>query len=313
VRRTLILVATAAAFALLWAPGAQAAPFNCGTTLDTFTRANSTSLGTNWTEQAPDPSIEAGGFTNVAPTTGLATFNLVSSAQACVDVAPAASGVSYAAIVLKYANLATDNVFVKVQDQNAPAGQFDTIFFYRGNNGAPFGTTTGTLTPFSSGRFHVAVNGTTVTADIDTNFDNQPEQTITTTGLNTTGLGTGIGLGAYGHPRLDNFAIPRTAVPAGGNTKLLCKGKVATLVGSDAAETINGTARADVIVGLGGADILRGRGGNDVICGGGGADKLVGGPGKDRLYGQQGKDTLVGGPKNDVCAGGPGKDTAIAC
>lgn len=307
-KRALALVTAVAGLALFWAPSAQA--FECGTLLDTFTRANGTSLGSNWTEQAPNPAIEAQGFTVVAAQTGLATFNGIQSTEACADVAtPAAGGLSYAAIVLKYANLTT-NAFIKVQDQQA-GNSFDTLYFYKGNNGTTASPAQAIPVPFQSGRLHVAFNGTTVTVDIDTNFDNQPETTLTGQNFANTGLGTGIGLGAYGHARLDNFSIPTTEVPTGG--KLSCAGTPATKVGTDAGDIINGTAGRDVIVALGGGDIVRGRGGKDLLCGGNGKDKLVGGPGKDRLLGQAGKDILLGGPKNDLCNGGPGRDTVASC
>jgi Ca2+-binding RTX toxin-like protein len=307
-KRGLALVVAVAGLTLLWAPSAQA--FNCGTTLDSFTSGNSTNLGPNWTEQAPDPAIEAQGFTVVAAQTGLATFNGIQSTEACADVAtPAGGGTSYAAIVLKYANLTT-NAFIKVQDSN-PGISFDTLYFYKGNNGSTASPSQSIPVPFASARLHVSFIGTTVTVDIDTNFDNQPETTLTGLNFANTGLGTGIGLGAYGHARLDNFAIPKSEVPEG--TKFSCAGKTATQVGSDAGDIINGTAGPDVIVALGAGDIVRGRGGKDLLCGGNGKDKLVGGPGKDRLLGQAGKDTLLGGPKNDVCNGGAGKDVLKNC
>jgi Ca2+-binding RTX toxin-like protein len=305
-KRALALITAVAGLALFWAPSAQA--FDCGTSLDEFNRANGTSLGPNWTEQAPDPAILGGTFNVAAAQSGLATFNGVSASEACVDVQPGA-GTSYAAIVLKYASLSPNNVFIKVQG----AGTFSQAWFYKGNNGLPWngGVNPHALIPFNSARFHVSVNGSTVTADIDTNFDNQPEQTVVEQNLPTTGLGTGIGLGAYGNARLDNFSIPKSEVPAGGN--LSCAGTPATKVGTDAGDIINGTAGRDVIVALGGGDIVRGRGGKDLLCGGNGKDKLVGGPGKDRLLGQAGKDKLLGGPKNDLCNGGPGRDTVASC
>ena len=70
-----------------------------------------------------------------------------------------------------------------------------------------------------------------------------------------------------------------------------CKGKFATIYGTDAAETLIGTSGPDVIVAGGGKDVVKGLKGKDVLCGGKGKDKLVGG---------KGKDTLVGGPGRDV-------------
>jgi RTX calcium-binding nonapeptide repeat (4 copies) len=83
-----------------------------------------------------------------------------------------------------------------------------------------------------------------------------------------------------------------------------CKGKTATIVGTDGSDVRKGTSGKDVIVGLGGNDRLSGLAGNDLICGGAGKDTLKGGKGKDKLLGQKGKDT---------CKGGKGNDTASAC
>ena len=92
-----------------------------------------------------------------------------------------------------------------------------------------------------------------------------------------------------------------------------CKGKPATIVGTDGNDVRKGTTGQDVIVGLGGNDRLSGLGGNDLICGGSGNDNLSGGKGNDKLYGQKGKDKLRGKAGKDLCVGGPGKDTAKGC
>jgi Ca2+-binding RTX toxin-like protein len=90
-----------------------------------------------------------------------------------------------------------------------------------------------------------------------------------------------------------------------------CKGKQATIVGTNGADQITGTRAADVIVGVGGNDKLSGIAGNDLICGGAGKDTLKGGKGNDKLYGQKGKDTLKGGPGKDKLKGGAGKDKQV--
>jgi Ca2+-binding RTX toxin-like protein len=90
-----------------------------------------------------------------------------------------------------------------------------------------------------------------------------------------------------------------------------CKGKVATIVGTNSPETIAGTSGADVIAALGGNDTVNGANSNDIICGGSGNDLLKGGVGKDKLFGDRGKDTLKGGGgKGDLCNGGKGSDDA---
>jgi streptogramin lyase len=69
-----------------------------------------------------------------------------------------------------------------------------------------------------------------------------------------------------------------------------CKGKLATIVGSNKNDKLKGSKFADVIVGLKG---------NDKIKGGKGKDRICGGKGKDKLSGQGGKDKLDGGPGKD--------------
>jgi Ca2+-binding RTX toxin-like protein len=78
-----------------------------------------------------------------------------------------------------------------------------------------------------------------------------------------------------------------------------CKGKPATIVGTEGNDVRKGTAGKDVIVGLGGNDKLSGLARNDVICGGPGKDKLKGGKGNDKLYGEAGNDMLRGGAGKD--------------
>jgi Ca2+-binding RTX toxin-like protein len=99
--------------------------------------------------------------------------------------------------------------------------------------------------------------------------------------------------------------------PAGGGAT--CKGKPATIVGTNGNDVRTGSQGQDVIVGLGGNDSLSGLAGNDLICGNAGKDKLLGGKGKDTLLGQKGKDKLKGGGGKDICKGGKGNDTASKC
>lgn len=93
----------------------------------------------------------------------------------------------------------------------------------------------------------------------------------------------------------------------------MCNGQVATIVGTDAGETINGTANADVIVGRGGDDTITALGQNDVVCGGPGKDHIDGGAGADTLFGNSGDDTIDGAGGADVCNGGLGNDTFSGC
>lgn len=89
---------------------------------------------------------------------------------------------------------------------------------------------------------------------------------------------------------------------------ITCKGKVATIVGSDAGELIRGTSSNDVIAARGGDDTVQASGGKDTVCGGAGDDIITGGDGNDIILGEDGDDTLNGGNGRDRIFGGSGND-----
>ncbi|WP_183094631.1 proprotein convertase P-domain-containing protein [Nocardioides stalactiti] len=72
-----------------------------------------------------------------------------------------------------------------------------------------------------------------------------------------------------------------------------CDGKPATIVGSEAGETITGTAGDDVIVARGGNDVINAGAGDDRICAGPGDDTTRDQLGADRVFGESGDDTLI--------------------
>ena len=118
-----------------------------------------------------------------------------------------------------------------------------------------------------------------------------------------------IGVAAVGVMALVAQTGAQTQAPTPrGQAPHTCKGKPATIVGTNGSDVRKGTPGKDVIVGLGANDKLSGLAGNDLICGGAGKDTLNGGKGKDKLYGEAGKDTLKGGPGKDILKGGAGKD-----
>jgi hypothetical protein len=85
-------------------------------------------------------------------------------------------------------------------------------------------------------------------------------------------------------------------------------GCVATLVGTNGADTLRGGAAGEVVFGLGGRDRIEGRGGHDCLLGDEGNDVLRGQSGNDRLTGGAGADTLVGGRGVNAYDAGPGSD-----
>lgn len=231
-RRLIVLTASLGALGvmLVASSSASAAPFSCNVPLDNFDRANSASLGTSWTLQAPSMTIAGNAATNPNTTQGLSTWNTAPpTQQVCLDVTAGGGGTSYAALDLGFQDV-NNNAFLKVQ---GGAGQFSQSYFYYGNNGPGSCKITGgcsyAITPFHSARLHATLNPATGQAslDIDTNFDNNPEQTIVKTFNVPFSFGNAIGIGSYGGSFVDNFASASTPppppvpiTPAAPNTKL---------------------------------------------------------------------------------------------
>ncbi|MGH2662593.1 MAG: hypothetical protein ACRDH8_07245 [Actinomycetota bacterium] len=119
------------------------------------------------------------------------------------------------------------------------------------------------------------------------------------------------------------FLNPQTQMSTIPQSPVLCKGEVATHIGTGGKDNITGTEEADVIATLGGKDNVKAMGGDDIVCAGAGKDRVKGGDGNDLLLGQKGNDRLSGQAgnddlrgqegKNDRCNGGKGKDTAKGC
>ena len=89
----------------------------------------------------------------------------------------------------------------------------------------------------------------------------------------------------------------------------MCRGKLATIVGTPGNDVINGTSKNDVIVGGGGNDTIDGGSGNDIICSGEGNDRIEGGAGNDTIDAGGGNNIIDGGAGNDTTVSGAGNDT----
>lgn len=193
--------------------------------LDNFNRADG-AVGTGWTVQAGSITIQ--GNTARGTDMSLMTFNGQTGNTISADIYHNGSGTQYGALVLGYAGVST-NLFVKVQD-NGSGSNFDSVFFYYGNNGSGFGSgQTMFSTPlFSSGRMSLSLIGTVATLTVDTNFDGIPDLTFTRNDVPISSLGSAIGLGFYGQAAFDNFTLG--VVPEPGVTALLCCGLGVLLV-----------------------------------------------------------------------------------
>ncbi|GAA4010632.1 beta strand repeat-containing protein [Sphingomonas humi] len=87
---------------------------------------------------------------------------------------------------------------------------------------------------------------------------------------------------------------------------------MATIKGTNNADTLWGTAGDDNIDGGGGNDTIRGFTGNDTLHGGNGNDTVFGSAGEaDQLFGDAGNDKLYGYLGTALVDGGDGNDTAI--
>jgi hypothetical protein len=93
-----------------------------------------------------------------------------------------------------------------------------------------------------------------------------------------------------------------------------CRGRRATIFGSDRADTLAGGPRRDVITGLKGGDTLSGLFGRDLICGGPGRDRLLGSKGRDAVFGQSGNDIVYArdGRRDRIDCGPGRRDRAMA-
>ncbi len=89
----------------------------------------------------------------------------------------------------------------------------------------------------------------------------------------------------------------------------LCRGRLATLVGTAGPDVLPGTSGPDVIVGRGGNDVISAGDGDDLVCAGDGDDTILAGAGRDGVYGEDGADRLQGMTGDDLLDGGAGDDT----
>lgn len=89
----------------------------------------------------------------------------------------------------------------------------------------------------------------------------------------------------------------------GVGSKIDCKRKPPTIIGTGLSERIIGTPGRDIVQAGPGADTILGLEGNDRLCGAKDKDTIKGGSGKDFMNGGSGKDLCIGGPGRDNILG----------
>ena len=99
------------------------------------------------------------------------------------------------------------------------------------------------------------------------------------------------------------------------DTRPACARYIATIVGTDGANTLHGGPGHDVINAGAGDDTIYAWAERDVTCGGPGNDVIYAGSGNDHLVGGAGDDLLDGGSGSDFCNGEThtNADTAVSC
>jgi hypothetical protein len=214
---------------------------------DDFDRANSGDLGAGWTLQSGSIGISgnrAQGITNLSMSVinGVNDNYATSTMSAKVDNGGA--GLAYVALVAGFSDT-SNNVFVKLQDNNSDS-LMDRVFFYYGNNGGNWGS--------SVWYYDLAVP--TATATIHLSFDNGGDRAVFAVDNDTSGntevfygdnllsaaggLGTGFGMGTFGIALADDYTVN----DGGSQMQLTASGAPGGVMSFDASGATPGTAVA---------------------------------------------------------------------
>lgn len=173
---------------------------------DDFNRADSTNMGTNWTEQSGDFSISGNRAVGINDSEMVYNGNTTGD-LACVDVYSGGNAQKVARVLLKYTS-SSDNLRVLLQDSQGD-GLYDRIYFDR-DGGFVFNAVCATsllTTPISSGRLTAYLDGTTLKGDIDNDFDGTIDQSYQCTNAPQKS-GTKIVLSNFNSAQFDNFGTP---------------------------------------------------------------------------------------------------------
>jgi hypothetical protein len=184
---------------------------------DDFNRADNPNMGPDWSEDTGDIEIlsnQGHGVVNrslMVHTSAAAPYD-TSSMSSTFDTT---GGLVYVAMVAGYADL-SNNVFVKVQDNNVD-GLYDRVFFYFGNNGGAWNGASyyfDLATPTTSGTMHLSFSGGGDVAELVIDNDTSgSSETFSSDGLLAFAgsLGTGFGVGTYGGCYFDDWSVNKSA------------------------------------------------------------------------------------------------------
>jgi len=214
---------------------------------DNFDRADSGDLGPDWTMQSGAIGIasnQAQGITSLS----IATLNGVNdnyaSSTMSAKVDNGGAGLAYIALVAGYADT-TNNVFVKLQDNNSDS-LMDRVFFYYGNNGGSWGSST----------YYYDLAVPTATATVHLSFDMGGDRAVFAVDNDTSGntevfygdnllgvaggLGTGFGMGTFGIGIADDYTVN----DGGSQMQLTASGAPGSVMSFDASGATPGSTVA---------------------------------------------------------------------
>ena len=190
---------------------------------DNFNRPNGIPLGPDWTDHAGSYGINANhgyslGTANQWTQHNTATGTYATS-SASLDFLPKVQGGALIYVALVFGvGASSDNVFIKVQDNNSD-GTYDRVYFYRGINGGSWTANSAfdLAIPTVSGRMscYFTANGDVANIDIDRNFDGAIDEHFQAGGILAAAmtLGSGFAIGTYNSPEFDSWTASDGTVP----------------------------------------------------------------------------------------------------
>lgn len=214
---------------------------------DDFNRADSGDLGSNWTLHAGAIGIfgnQAQSQANLSMSSLNGVDDSYANSTVSAKVDNGGAGLAYIAMVAGFADT-SNNVFVKLQDNNSDS-LMDRVFFYYGNNGGSWGSST----------YYYDLAVPTATATVTLSFDMGGDRAVFTIDNDTSGntevfygdnllasaggLGTGFGIGTYGIALADDYTVN----DGGSQMQLTATGTPGTVMSFDAAGATPGATVA---------------------------------------------------------------------
>jgi len=179
------------------------------TLIDSFDRADTASLGADWTNDTGSCQIISNQA--VCQGVGASVYNGVTSSNIYADFYHLSADDGYGALVLGFAD-STNSLYVKLQSQDSIAG-FERVGYYFGSNGtgnplwteSDFDVFPGTAV--TSLRMTLSLFNTDLQIDFDVDFDGVSDYQVVKSDVPVNLLGSSIGIGGWNNTvGIDNFS-----------------------------------------------------------------------------------------------------------